>query len=76
MQFDFIAGCKIDVNAVHPGIVDTNIGRSVLPSSKFLSTICWIVAKPFLRTPLQGAQTVLYGALSTDLDGVSGKYLE
>ena len=32
------------------------------------------LAKPFLRSPEQGAQTSIYLASAPDLDGVTGKY--
>ncbi|KAK3865240.1 hypothetical protein Pcinc_029140 [Petrolisthes cinctipes] len=70
-----LAGTGVTSNAVHPGLVNTELGRhmSIYKSwiaLLFLRPILWL----FLKTPRQGAQTTLYAALSPDLEGVSGKY--
>ncbi|XP_054258076.1 retinol dehydrogenase 13-like isoform X2 [Macrosteles quadrilineatus] len=70
-----LQGTGVTVNAVHPGIVDTEITRHM---SIFNSYIAAIFVKPFMwlftRTPQQGAQTLLYAALLPELEKVSGKY--
>ncbi|KAK2586743.1 hypothetical protein KPH14_011775 [Odynerus spinipes] len=70
-----LEGTKITVNAVHPGIVDTEITRHMKFFNSFLSKI---IIKPFLwpfiKSPKQGAQTVLYAALDPSLDNVTGSY--
>ena len=67
-------GTRVTVNAVHPGIVDTNIVRHMdivnSWSNIFVRPIFW----PFIRTPLRGAQTTLYAALDPSLENVTGKY--
>ncbi|XP_063590817.1 retinol dehydrogenase 13-like [Penaeus indicus] len=70
-----LQGTGVTCNAVHPGIVLTEIGRhmSIHKSwiaAMFLKPLLWL----FLKTPRQGAQTTIYAALSSDLEGVSGKY--
>lgn len=40
-------------------------------SSIFIKPIVW----PFIKTPKQGAQTILYAALSPELNNVSGEYI-
>lgn len=65
----------ITVNALHPGIVDTELMRHMGIFNSFWSTIfvkpfIW----PFLKTPKSGAQTTLYVALSPELEKVSGLY--
>lgn len=62
-------------NAVHPGLVYTDIGRHMSINKSWLAMamlhpLLWL----FLKTPRQGAQTTIYAALSSDLEGVSGKY--
>lgn len=61
----------ISVNAVHPGAVSTNFGNEAKPAFKSLMKI----GKPFLKTPEQGADTIVYLASSPEVEGVSGKYL-
>lgn len=72
---DRLQGTGVTCNAVHPGIVLTEIGRhmSIYKSwiaAMFLKPLLWL----FLKTPRQGAQTTIYTAVSSDLEGVSGKY--
>ncbi|XP_024937928.1 retinol dehydrogenase 13 isoform X5 [Cephus cinctus] len=70
-----LEGTGVTVNAVHPGIVDTEITRymsfynSIL-SAIFVRPLVW----PFIKSPLQGAQTIIYAAVEPQLKDVSGKY--
>ncbi|XP_024937925.1 retinol dehydrogenase 13 isoform X2 [Cephus cinctus] len=70
-----LLGTGVTVNAVHPGIVDTEITRymsfynSIL-SAIFVRPLVW----PFIKSPLQGAQTIIYAAVEPQLKDVSGKY--
>nr|XP_053638166.1 retinol dehydrogenase 13-like [Cherax quadricarinatus] len=62
-------------NAIHPGIVFTDIGRHMGINNSwiakiFLFPLLWL----FLKTPRQGAQTTIYAALNSELENVSGKY--
>jgi NAD(P)-dependent dehydrogenase (short-subunit alcohol dehydrogenase family) len=60
----------VTVNAVHPGLVASNMYRS---SGGLVR-----VAEPFVKlmgkTPEEGADTVIYLAASTEVEGISGKY--
>lgn len=71
----FIPGTKVTVNAVHPGIVKTELGRHMSVNKSYLS---WIFLGPpswlLMKTPKQGAQTTLFCALDPSLENVSGKY--
>lgn len=63
------------MNAVHPGIVDTEIIRHMSFfnswfSSIFLKPIVW----PFIKSPKQGAQTTIFCALDPSLEKVTGNY--
>jgi len=59
---------EVTVNAVHPGTVATKLLlRGIVPR--------WL-ARPFTRTPEQGAQTPLYVATAQELDGVTGRYFD
>jgi len=58
---------RISVNAVHPGVIRTNLGRGEYPLVAELF-------RPFFKGPVRGAETPLYVATSSELDGVTGKY--
>jgi NAD(P)-dependent dehydrogenase (short-subunit alcohol dehydrogenase family) len=66
-----LTGTGITVNALHPGLVATDIANDAAPpiARPFLGII-----KRFLLTPEQGAQTALDLATSPELEGVTGKY--
>lgn len=64
-------GRDVTFNCVCPGSVDTDLFRNIaLGLAKFYG---WI-RKGFFKTPFEGVQTILYLAISEELDGVSGKY--
>ena len=63
------------VNAVHPGLVRTEIGRHMpinksYISSFFLAPAYWLL----FSSPLQGARTSVFCAVSAGLEGVTGKF--
>lgn len=65
-------GTNVGVHTMHPGMVNTELPRYLLPK-----TILFLLSpfmRMFLQSPLEGCQTVLYCAISEELDGVSGKY--
>lgn len=62
----------VTVNTVHPGVIATNFARD----SNFgglLNALVKIV-QPFLKTPQQGADTIIYLASAKEAEGVTGKY--
>ncbi|XP_060658301.1 retinol dehydrogenase 14-like isoform X1 [Drosophila nasuta] len=70
-----LEGTNVTVNALHPGVVETELMRHVAifnnPIIGFLvSPLVWLIFK----TAKQGAQTTLYAALDPDLNGVTGLY--
>ncbi|KAH8396958.1 hypothetical protein KR215_006815 [Drosophila sulfurigaster] len=70
-----LEGTNVTVNALHPGVVETELMRHVTifnnPIFGFLvSPLIWLIFK----TPKNGAQTTLYAALDPDLNGVTGLY--
>jgi retinol dehydrogenase-14 len=67
-----LAGTGVTVNAVHPGGVATNFARG--NESGGLLNMLFGLARPFLRTPEQGAETSIYLATSPEVEGVTGKY--
>lgn len=56
--------------ALHPGVVSTNFGSKLGGLGKWLL----FLARPFMITPEQGAQTSVYLATAAKLDALSGKY--
>ena len=60
-------GTGVTANAVHPGVVNTNLGRD---QSKFSQGF----ARAFFKSPEKGAETSIYLASSPEVEGISGKY--
>jgi NAD(P)-dependent dehydrogenase (short-subunit alcohol dehydrogenase family) len=65
-----LAGSGVTVNAVHPGLVATTWGSAGIP----LLRAGIRLYHPFMLTPEQGADTVIYLASSSAVAGVSGAY--
>lgn len=66
-----LEGTGVTANCLHPGLIDSEIWRSVHPP---FSWPLKIIIKLFFKTPVQGAQTTIHLAVSEELNGVSGKY--
>lgn len=67
-----LAGTGVTVNAVHPGVVKTELGRHMMPST--VRTLIQPIVHFFFKSPKSGAQTTLAVALDEELTTVSGKY--
>lgn len=67
-----LAGTGVTVNAVHPGVVKTELGRHLIHS--YIRTVINPFVYFFFKTPRSGAQTSLAVALDEDLEKVTGKY--
>lgn len=66
-----LEGTRATSNAVHPGVIRTNLARS---TKGIFSNLISTFAKPFERTVEQGAATQCYVATQPDLSTVSGLY--
>lgn len=67
--------CAVTVNAVHPGLADTDITRHMgFYNSSFASIFLKPFTWPFLRSPRQACQTLVYLALEPEVEKVTGKY--
>lgn len=65
------------VNALHPGVVATELSRYMMPDNpNVFQKAAMMVAKNFVLTPEQGAETSIYAASSQEMAGVTGKYLD
>ncbi|XP_053684450.1 retinol dehydrogenase 13-like [Sabethes cyaneus] len=70
-----LQGTGVTVNAVHPGVVDTEIMRHMgIFNSWFSGILVKPFIWPFLKSPIAGAQTSVYAALDPELEKVSGQY--
>ncbi|MEM7131431.1 MAG: SDR family oxidoreductase [Chloroflexota bacterium] len=65
------ADSGVMVNALHPGVVRTNIWGGVLP---LVGPIIKLIGRFTMLTPEEGAATSIYLASSVDVETVSGKY--
>src|SRR5438046_4035007 len=67
-----LQGTGVQVNAVNPGTVATNIWTRPLGPAGFIMAL----PKLFMTSPDQGAETIVYLAYSPDAKGVNAAYLE
>jgi NAD(P)-dependent dehydrogenase (short-subunit alcohol dehydrogenase family) len=65
-----LKGTGVTATCMHPGAVNTRFGTN----NRGPMTILFRAFKPFMRTPEQGADTVIWLAYSPDVEGVSGRY--
>jgi NAD(P)-dependent dehydrogenase (short-subunit alcohol dehydrogenase family) len=66
-----LVGTNIVVNCVHPGVVpNTKIGKGSKTFANFIAS----VPANLIRTPEEGAETIIWLASSKDIEGISGKY--
>ena len=66
-----LEGTGVVANCVHPGGVNTNFGDD----NRSPGILLFRAFKPFMRTPEQGADTVIYLASSPEAAEMNGKYL-
>jgi NAD(P)-dependent dehydrogenase (short-subunit alcohol dehydrogenase family) len=65
------------VNALHPGVVRTELGRYLVSdSSPWYTKAMWALMTPFTKSPPEGAKTSIYLASDAGVAGVSGKYYD
>jgi NAD(P)-dependent dehydrogenase (short-subunit alcohol dehydrogenase family) len=63
-------GTGVSANCLHPGSVDTNFGKN----NRDAMALFFRTFKLFMRSPEQGADTLIWLSSSFEVDGVSGKY--
>jgi NAD(P)-dependent dehydrogenase (short-subunit alcohol dehydrogenase family) len=70
---ELLRGTRMTSNALHPGVISTELSRNLNPVSRFAWNAYVAVAG---KTVEQGAATTCYVATSEDLGNVSGRYFE
>jgi NAD(P)-dependent dehydrogenase (short-subunit alcohol dehydrogenase family) len=65
-----LEGTHVTVNALHPGVVATGFGQG----GSFWLRLGLTIGRPFLLSPEQGAETVIYLATAPAVATVTGKY--
>ncbi len=68
-----LEGTGVTANCLHPGVLATSIVEKD-PDFSPLARFLYKLFKPFLTSPEKGAQTSIYLASSTEVEGVTGKY--
>jgi len=68
-----LEGTGVTVNSLHPGSVATNIWNG---APRWMRPIINILARFFMLTPAQGADAVVYLAVSPEVEGKTGLYFE
>ncbi len=66
-----LEGTGVVANCVHPGGVNTNFGNN----NRGLGALVFRAFKPFMRTPEQGADTIVYLASAPEAGEMTGRYL-
>ncbi|XP_059474181.1 retinol dehydrogenase 13-like [Neocloeon triangulifer] len=66
-----LQGTGIICNSVHPGVVNTEVGRR-LPAVLYF--IMKLLFGFLIKTPEEGAQTLIHLSVSEQVEGVTGKY--
>lgn len=66
-----IEGSGVTVNAVHPGVIRTNLGDA----SGIVGLLLGLV-KRFWETPTEGAKAPVWLATSPDVEGINGQYFD
>ena len=68
-----LAERNIVVNCSDPGIVGTKI---IAMNNRFFDIICDVLARPFMKSPKNGAKTAIYLALNERAENISGGYFK
>lgn len=67
------AGTTTTANSIHPGVINTNLGRHY---PWYVKTLAGLIGWTFMKTPEAGASTQVYVATAPALANVSGLYFE
>mgnify|MGYP000306535768 FL=1 len=67
-----LEGTGVTCNVIHPGVVNTNLGRNVFP--KIFYVILRPIGKVFLLSSKKGAEPIIKAAISNEFDNINGNY--
>ncbi|KAL7886792.1 hypothetical protein AOLI_G00045130 [Acnodon oligacanthus] len=72
-----LEGTGVTVNALHPGVVATELGRHTgIHQSQFSSSVLSPFFYLLIKSPKLGAQPSIYLAVAEELEGVTGRYFD
>lgn len=69
---DRMKDTSVTANALHPGVVSTQLADE----ANWMMKLFYFIGKPFMKSPVKGAETPVYLAVSDKVKGVSGKYFK
>lgn len=58
--------------SMHPGLVNTRLTKE----AGWLTRMAWTLARPFMRSPEQGADTIVWLATTDEADELNGRYFK
>lgn len=64
---------EIPANALHPGVIGTHFGAK---HSRLLERALWLLYRPFMVKPEDGARTSIYLAGTPEVRGISGGFFD
>jgi len=67
-------GSGVSVYSLHPGVINTDLGRHMKDTFGAIGGCMMAVAAPFIKTVASGAQTTIYCAVEEKIAEHSGKY--
>lgn len=69
-----LSGTGVTTYSLHPGIINTELGRHLHSSHPWGMWFIMQMTKYFIKTPVQGAQTTLYCSLDEECANETGLY--
>ena len=69
-----LQGSGVSVFSLHPGSVQSDLGRHTFTANWLVSTLCYPFMWIYFKSTEQGAQTSIYCAVQEGLESESGKY--
>ena len=69
-----LKGTNITVNALHPGVLSSNLGMNNRGIVRFILHLIKPLFNVILTSPEKGAQTMIYLATSLEVEGITGEF--